>query len=172
MENETLNRQEIFDLRSIEWPQKCAYCNANADGTVKATSSAVKKARYFILFLQTTSRVIELDVPVCRSHRIKAAIASWLSKRSMLSLGLGVLSVFVVFGPIGEVVRFLNGAEQLDTSPGWRAFMYGYPVTYWALFFWAKKSSPILIEDQKEKIFFRFRSDEFANEFSRLNDGT
>ncbi|MBT6530806.1 MAG: hypothetical protein HOK99_07825 [Betaproteobacteria bacterium] len=167
-----MNRQEVVDLHSINWPQKCAYCNASADGAVKAKSSAVKKARYFILFLQTTSRVIELDVPVCKSHRIKAAVASWLSQRSMLSLGLGVLSVFMVLGPIGEVVRFLDGAEQINTSTGWRAFTYVFPITYWALFFWAKNNTPILIEDQKEKIFFRFRSDEFANEFGRLNGGT
>lgn len=158
------------NVGKIKWPEKCAYCGADSDTKVKAKSSAVKKVGYFIFFLLTTSQIIELQVPVCNKHKLKALIASKLSARNQLNLMLGVLSVFAVLGPVGDLFRFINGTEQPEVGIGWRLFLYGFPVIYWTIFFWAKSNAPVLIQDLNNEIKLYFKNDKFSHEFGQAND--
>ena len=158
------------NLNSAIWPNKCAYCNSESSEFIEAKSTALKKVGYFVFFLIKTSRVIKLRFPVCKKHKYKAAIASKISQRSQLNLILGVLSVFAALGPLGDIYRTINGTVQPDIGIRWGIFMYGFPAVYWALFFWAKNNSPILIEDtKKDEINLHFKNDDFGKSFIEIN---
>ncbi len=154
---------------SLVWPNKCAYCGSEASAEITTKSKAVQKVGYFILFLLTTSRIIKITYPVCKAHKLMAYVSAKLSQRNGLNLTLGVLSVFAMLGPMGDIYRLVNGSPQPEVHLGWRLFMYGFPVLYWFLFFWGKSKAPVVIEDLKGKVSFHFKNKLYGEEFESIN---
>ena len=103
--------QTEVDLANIRWPDRCAYCNDHANKYVRMVSRAVEKVGDWVLFITYTSRVVELGYPVCNAHALKAKLASALSQRRLVSLGLGVLTAFAILGAIADLYRFFFGAD-------------------------------------------------------------
>jgi len=154
---------------NLVWPNKCAYCGDAACGEITVRSKAVQKVGYFIFFLLTTSRIVRIVFPVCKAHKWKAYISSKLSQRNGLNLTLGVLSVFALLGPAGDIYRLANGIPQPEVGLGWRLFLYGFPALYWGLFFWAKSHAPVVVQDLKGEINFHFKNNAYGEEFEAIN---
>lgn len=158
------------DLANIRWPDRCAYCNEHANRFVRTISRAVEKVGYWVLFFTYTSRVVELGFPVCRAHKPKAVLASALSQRRLISIGLGVLTAFAMLGAIADLYRLFYGADPYEFGWTKTSFLYFFPVLYWSVFYWARKSAPVLIQDVDGKIILHFKNDEFGREFIRINE--
>ncbi|GAA6132183.1 hypothetical protein [Halopseudomonas sabulinigri] len=162
-------KKVIISKDNIAWPNKCVYCGDVASTEVTLKSKAVQKVGYFVLFVLTTSRIIKIIFPVCKAHKRKAYIASKLSQRNGFNLTLGVLSVFALSGPAGDIYRLVNELPQPEFSLGWRLFMYGFPALYWSLFFWAKSQAPVVIQDLKGEVSFHFKNVAYGEEFEAIN---
>ena len=159
------------DVEAINWPNKCAYCSADADSTVRLTSRAVQKFGYWVLFITYTSRVITLFFPVCREHKVKGTLASKLSQRRLFSLFLGVAAVYFMIGAGVDLYRLFNGSEPYEFSWGKIVFFYAFPIAYWWGFIWARVNAPLIIQDLEGKVTLLFKNDDFAQEFIAANGG-
>ena len=157
------------DLASIRWPQQCAYCNDQAASFVRTVSRAVQEAGHCVFFVTYTSRVVEIAFPVCKAHKTRARLASALAQRRLVSLGLGVLTAFAMLGAATDLYRLFFSPEPYEAGWTKTGFLYVFPAVYWTIFYWAKKSAPVIVQELGGKIVLHFANDEFGLEFRRLN---
>lgn len=151
----------------INWPHKCAYCNEKSYSFINTRSKAIKKFEIFILFNRITTQFIEITFPVCKEHKLKATIASKLSQRNQLYLGLGFIATFCLMMPFADVYALICGLEFPKLSG--RIFGYGFPTIYWAIYFWAKNNAPLIIEDLNNEVYICFKNEAFADSFENVN---
>jgi hypothetical protein len=121
------------------------------------------------LMYEPIKRIVELRVPVCKKHNLKARIASKLASRNGYNLGFGVLSVFGLLGVIVDAYNFVNGIEPVQRGPISFSFTYIYPFIFWALFYWARNNTPVLIRDNGKTAKLGFKNSTFADEFHSQN---
>lgn len=168
---ETLIMLQVeVELEKVQWPNSCAYCNDAAETVVRANSRAIQKVGYWISFVTYTSRIIQFGFPVCRAHKTKARIASAVSQRRLISLGLGVMTAFALLGAAGDLYRLFTSPDPYELSWAKIGFIYAFPLLYWSTFYWAKNNAPILIRDLKSKIILQFRNDDFGRAFAAINE--
>lgn len=163
-----------FDLTKADrilWPQECAVCGDPAQYSAKASCSIAKDLRYRVVYLGWTKHRISIEYPICRKHRIFAAVMGILGQRNLVNLGIGFLfAFFFLFGVGLPLVAWIASGIPLQGSP--RAMIISSIIFFvgFALFLWIHKSVPVKLSDvTDDAIRLRIARDEFASEFLRMN---
>jgi hypothetical protein len=158
-----------FKNRFFSWPNKCAACGEKAAAEIESKCSVVTKVGYFVLFATTTHQVTGIKYPVCHKHKIIGSIASKLSQRNLFNLGMGVLGCFFLYGIGVALFQFITEGKTL----GGNNFLFietMYVLMYFGLFFWAKKNTPVKINNATEnEIELSFNNDTYGREFIAIN---
>lgn len=154
---------------ALTWPQKCASCGEEPTATATARCVVGKGVIPLPGFVMVRSNVLAVRYPVCKKHKLSAAIFGRLSQRNMFNLALGVLSVVLLLGFAAGLYRKVAGLpERPDAMP----LVYGalLPAAYWIAFYLAKKHTPVKVADFKEAgVSFEFSNEQYAEEFQRKN---
>jgi len=162
-------KKHRFRNRSFYWPNKCAACGGKATDQLETKCSVVTKLGYSILFATTTHQITSISYPVCHKHKIIGTIAAKLSQRNLFNLGLGVMACFFLYG-IG-VALFQNFiAGETSVNRDFLIFEILYVFVYVSFYFWAKKNTPVKINNATEnELELSFNNDAYRKEFIALN---
>ena len=158
-----------FKNRSFSWPNKCAACGGKATDEIESKCSVVTKVGYFVLFATTTHQVTRICYPVCHKHKIIGTIAGKLSQRNLLNLGMGVLACVFLYGIGVALFQFITAGET-SIGKNFLLFEAMYVLVYFGFYFWAKKNTPVKINNATEnEIELSFNNDTYRTEFMALN---
>ena len=162
-------KKHKFLNRSLFWPNKCVACGEKATDEIKSKCSVVTKVGYFVLFATTTHQVTRISYPVCHKHKIIGTIASKLSQRNLFNLGMGVMACFFLYGIGAALFQFITTGKTL-VGKEFLLFEAMYVLIYFGLYFWAKKNTPVKINNATEnEIELSFNNDTYGREFIALN---
>ncbi|WP_028102370.1 hypothetical protein [Pseudoduganella violaceinigra] len=157
----------------IDWPQQCAVCNGKANRRLAVDMSAVSGIAVGAPHAKIQSTVTRIWHPICQRHYWRTWIASGLSQRSLVTLGLGIIAVCALLSAAGQVadLPFDAGLVAALENLGWgTALCMGYGVLFWLGLFWAKRNTPVkIIGASLEGVLFLFSNNEYAQRFSELN---
>jgi hypothetical protein len=164
-------KQVTVANQGVRWPHRCAACGGNADRalTIK-TARTSDLGLLAIVFVWSVHRS-SISHPICAKHRLRGWIASHLSQRAPLNAILGFISVLSGIGAIGSLVR-LATPGQTTVPATWQevASLAAFPLAYWGLFLWARRSTPVKFEPaDARKLRFRFANDDYAADFRQHN---
>jgi len=144
-------------------------CGEKATAEIESKCSVVKKVGYFVLFATTTHQVTSIRYPVCQKHKMIGAIACKLSQRNLFNLGMGVMTCFFMFGIGVTLFQFITEGGTL-VGDDFLFFETIYVLIYFGLYFWAKKNTPVKINNATEnEIELSFNNDTYEKEFIALN---
>jgi hypothetical protein len=162
-------KKHKFKNSSFSWPNKCVACGGKVTDEIKSQCSVVTKVGYFVLFATTTRRITSISYPVCHKHKIIGTIASKLSQRNLFNLGMGVMACFFLYGIGVALVQFITAGKTL-VGKGFLLFEAMYILIYFGLYYWAKKNTPVKINNATEnEIVLSFNNETYGREFIALN---
>ena len=147
-------------------------CNEIAEKQITASCSVVRAVLPLPIAILWVSRIVKVTYPVCKRHFLKSWFAAGLSERNLFFLGLGVLSVVFLLASIGYLYRLIT-TEQPEPFGTFGVVTLGFTVSYWGLYFWARRNTPIKISiTPKNTLTFEFTNEAFAKEFRAANHTT
>lgn len=157
-------------LAEICWPEICAVCGGHADKELALDSSAVQGVTNIGIGVIVTSKVTRVRHPVCSRHYFKAWVASGLSQRSLVGLGMGVLAALPILSLLIAGIQFV----AYDTPIQFNSTMaIGLAVSniYFYFFFWARRNTSVRISaTTPASIELAFNSEAYAKAFAEKND--
>ncbi len=165
-----------FKNRSFSWPNKCTACGEKATNVLESKCSVVAKVRYFVFFASTTHQVTKISYPVCHKHKLIGTIASKLSQRNLLNLGLGIMACIFLYGIAVAIIAVLfqyitKDETAIGIGKGFLLFEAMYVLVYFGLYCWAKYNTPVKINNATEnEIELSFNNDAYKREFMALNN--
>ena len=122
-----------------------------------------------MLFATSTHQVVGIRYPVCHKHKMIGSIAGKLSQRNLFNLGMGVMGCLFLYGIGVALFQFITEGKTLVGND----FLYFetlYVLIYFGLFFWARKNTPVKINNAKEnEIELSFNNDIYGREFITIN---
>jgi len=122
-----------------------------------------------VLFATTTHQVTRINYPVCHTHKIIGTIAGKLSQRNLLNLSMGVMAFFFLYGIGVALFQYITAGKSL-VGKDFLLFEFMYILVYFGLYFWAKKNTPVKINNTTEnEIELSFNNDTYGREFIALN---
>lgn len=158
--------------KGIHWPERCAVCDGKADRLLAVQMSAVSGVAIGIPHAKIQSKVTQVRHPVCDRHYWRTWIASGLSQRSLVTLGLGVIAVCLLLQATLQIAS-LGSADghAAFKGLGWSSVLgLAYGLLFWFLYFWAKRNTPVKIAGaSREGLLIRITNDGYAQRFSELN---
>lgn len=158
--------------QSIHWPKKCAYCCSPADEYSKL-DHAETTAHFVFVY---NERKTQLNFPICKNHRMRAAINNFPTKFNLKS---GAMLLFLIPFAIGFLI--ILGVNQLVTFEEFSStkkivsevVMFGTYMISIGLLLYAYISNPVKIgKTNKNEFILKLKNSEFADEFDKLNNAT